>query len=180
VVVQSRAGDAFNAIDPGTLLDRDGKLWMSFGSFWRGIYLAELDPRTGKRVEPLSPVRRVAWHEAIEAPALHRRGSNYFLFVNWGTCCRGTNSTYEVRVGKSKSVTGPYLDRDGKNLIDRGGTLFLTTDGTDIGPGHIAILEDAGREFISYHVYDAEFRGRSRLRMRELKWGDDGWPVAGD
>jgi arabinan endo-1,5-alpha-L-arabinosidase len=177
-VIESRAGDPFNAIDPGAFVDRDGKLWMAFGSFWRGIHLIELDARTGKRIATNSPVHHLAWHEAIEAPALHRHADYYYLFVNWGTCCRGTNSTYEVRVGRSKVITGPYVDRDGKSLTDRGGTLFLKSEGTDIGPGHIGVLNDKGREFISYHVYDATMRGRSQLRLRELKWTADGWPSA--
>ena len=179
VVLESRPGDDFNAIDPGLLLDRDGKLWMAFGSFWRGIYLTELDSRTGQRFATNSPLHRLAYHEAIEAAALHRRGDHYLLFVNWGTCCRGTNSTYEVRIGRSKSVTGPYLDRDGKDLVERGGTLFLKTEDTDVGPGHIAVLNDSGKEFISYHVYDGKMRGRSQLRVRPLNWSADGWPVAG-
>jgi arabinan endo-1,5-alpha-L-arabinosidase len=177
-VIESRPGDPFNTIDPGVFLDRDGKLWMTFGSFWRGIYLVELDRRSGKRIDTNSPMHRLAWHEAIEAPALHRRGDHYYLFVNWGTCCRGTNSTYEVRVGRSKTVTGPYLDRDGKDLVDRGGTLFLKTEGTDIGPGHIGVINENGREFISYHVYDATMRGRSQLRIRPVTWTADGWPVS--
>ena len=179
-VIESRPGDDFNAIDPAVLLDRDGKLWMAFGSFWRGIYLVELDPRTGKRIETNSPVHRLAYSEEIEAAALHHRGDDYYLFVNRGVCCRGTNSTYEVRVGRSKRVTGPYVDRDGNDLAERGGTLFLQTEGTDAGPGHIAVLHDGGEEFISYHVYDGKLRGRSQLRIRRLRWSADGWPIAGD
>lgn len=98
--------------------------------------------------------------------------------MNWGICCRGTNSTYEVRVGRGKNVNGPYLDREGKNLTEGGGTLFLQNDAPDIGPGHVAVLNDNGREFISYHVYDARVRGRSQLRIRPLQWSADGWPVA--
>ncbi|MBI4664733.1 MAG: arabinan endo-1,5-alpha-L-arabinosidase [Verrucomicrobia bacterium] len=177
-VIQSTNGSPFNAIDPALFRDRDGKIWMAFGSFWRGIYLVELDSRTGKRVAPDSPFRRVAYHRDIEAAALHQREDRYYLFVNWGLCCRGTNSTYEVRVGRSKTITGPYLDRDGHDLVNGGGTLFLKTEGADFGPGHIAVLNDDGREFISCHVYDATLRGRSQLRLRALQWSEDGWPAA--
>jgi arabinan endo-1,5-alpha-L-arabinosidase len=177
-IIESTNGSPFNAIDPALLLDRDAKLWMAFGSFWKGIYLVELDPRTGKRIAPDSPLFQIAYHEKIEAAALLRRADHYFVFVNWGTCCRGTNSTYEVRIGRSNKVTGPYLDRDGKDLVERGGTLFLASENSDIGPGHIAVLSDESREFVSYHVYDATQRGRSQLRIRPLKWTDDGWPIA--
>jgi len=176
-IVQSTNGSPFNAIDPALMFDRDGRLWMAFGSFWQGIFLVELNPRTGRRVAEDSPFFRLAHHEKIEAAALHRRGDDYFLFVNWGTCCRGTNSTYEVRVGRSNKITGPYVDREGKDLVAGGGTLFLASEGADIGPGHVAVFNDRGKEFISYHVYDATLRGRSQLRIRPLKWTNDGWPV---
>ena len=153
---------------------------MVFGSVWRGIYLVELDSRTGQRVAPDSPLHRVAYHSDIEAASLHRREDRYYLFVNWGRCCRGTNSTYEIRVGRSQNITGPYLDRDGQDLANGGGTLFLKTNGPDIGPGHVSVLSDAGREFVSFHVYDATLRGRSQLRLRTLNWSEDGWPLTGD
>jgi arabinan endo-1,5-alpha-L-arabinosidase len=177
-VIESQPGDPFNAIDPSVFLDRDGKLWMALGSFWRGIFLVELNPGTGKRIATNSPVHRLAWHDSIEAATVCRHGDDYILFVNWGACCRGTNSTYEVRVGRSKNITGPYLDRDGKDLREGGGTLFLRTEGNDVGPGHIGVLNEGGREFISYHIYDAAQRGRSQLRIRRLLWTQDGWPVA--
>jgi arabinan endo-1,5-alpha-L-arabinosidase len=180
LVIQSREGDPFNAIDPNLYLDKDRKLWMTFGSFWRGIYTVELDPQTGKRLVPQSPFHHLAYSESIEAATLHRRGDDYYLFVNWGTCCRGTNSTYEIRVGRSKQVTGPYLDKDGRDLRRKGGTFFLGTEGTEIGPGHISIFKEGEREVFSYHVYDANLRGRSQLRTRTLRWTEDGWPVAGN
>jgi hypothetical protein len=68
----------------------------------------------------------------------------------------------------------------GQDLVNGGVTLFLKTDGPEIGPGHVAVLNDEGREFISFHVYDASLRGRSQLRLRTLKWSEDDWPVAGD
>ena len=177
-VIQSTNGSPFNAIDPSVILDGDGKLWMAFGSFWKGLYLVELDSKTGLRPGTNSPVLRLAWTEMIEAPCLTRHGDFHYLFVNWGRCCRGTNSTYEVRVGRSKTITGPYLDRDGINLVDGGGTPFLETTGRFIGPGHIGILGERGTNWFSYHYYDAESNGRSRLAFGQLRWTEDGWPVA--
>ena len=179
VVVRSRAGDDYNAIDPSLLLDRDGRLWMAFGSFWGGIQLCELDPLTGRSKAPQPGLRRVAWKKEIEAPALHRRGDWYYLFVNWGFCCRGADSTYEVRVGRSREVVGPYVDRDGEGLLEGGGTLFLATEGSFIGPGHVGWLEDGGEEWVSVHFYDGTQNGKATLAIRRLTWTDDGWPVAG-
>jgi arabinan endo-1,5-alpha-L-arabinosidase len=177
-VIQSTNGSPYNAIDPGLFSDADGKLWLVFGSFWKGIFLTQLDAETGLRGGTDVPLHRLAWSEAIEAPALTRHGEFYYLFVNWGVCCRGTNSTYEVRVGRSKAVTGPYLDRDGRNLVDGGGTMFLESTGPFIGPGHVSVFRDGDADGFSYHYYDAESRGRSRLAIGRLRWTDDGWPLA--
>jgi len=126
------------------------------------------------------PVYHLAWNDSIEAACLMRHGTNYYLFMDWGQCCRGTNSTYEVRVGRAETITGPYFDKEGSDLAAGGGSLFLGNEGRFIGPGHIGILEARGSEWISYHTYDANFQGRSRLYIRKLDWTPDGWPVAGE
>jgi arabinan endo-1,5-alpha-L-arabinosidase len=176
-VIQSRVGDPYNAIDPSVMLDK-GKLWMAYGSFWKGIYLIELDANTGLRRDTNAAPQRLAWNEMIEAVCLVRNADYYYAFVNWGKCCSGTNSTYEVRVGRSKTVTGPYLDREGKDLVERGGTMFLETTGRFIGPGHIGLLEEGGTNWFSYHYYDGDNRGRSKLAIGKLEWTSDGWPMA--
>ncbi len=173
IVIRSATNDNFNAIDPSVLLDRDGKLWMAFGSFWSGIKVVGLDPATGKTNTPLYSV---ASHNAIEAPCLYQRGEYYYLFVNWGLCCRGTNSTYEIRVGRSREATGPYVDRDGVDLRDGGGSLFLGTAGTQIGPGHAGIFKVGDEEWLSYHYYDATRAGQAMLAVRKLRWTTDDWP----
>jgi len=178
IVVQTTEASDYNAIDPSAFRDNDGRLWLALGSFWSGIKLIELDPATGRRIAPDSKMYPLAWHESIEAACLYRHGDWYFLFVNWGICCRGVNSTYEVRVGRSRSVTGPYLDRQGKDLLDDGGSVFLATDRPFIGPGHVGILEDGGRSWVSVHFYDGTRKGLPTLAIRPLRWSDDGWPVA--
>jgi beta-glucanase (GH16 family) len=175
-VIQSTPKAAYNCIDPSVFLDTDGRLWLAFGSFWEGIFLTELDPQTGLRIETNSPLHHLAWNHSIEAACLTKHDRFYYLFVNWGQCCKGTNSTYEVRVGRAENITGPYLDRDGKKLTDGGGTPFLASAGRFIGPGHIGILNEAGATWFSYHYYDAASRGRSRLAIGKLDW-KDGWPV---
>ena len=179
-VIRSTNGDAFNTIDPSAFLDADGKLWLAFGSYWQGIFLTELDAHTGLRLATNSPIHPLAWNHAIEAACLTRHGDFYYLFVNWGQCCLGTNSTYEVRVGRSEKITGPYRDRDGHDLETGGGSPFLSSHQRFIGPGHIGIV-DSGRTNeatrFSYHYYDAETRGRSRLALGKISWAD-GWPVA--
>jgi arabinan endo-1,5-alpha-L-arabinosidase len=179
VVIQSAKADNFNAIDPSVLLDRSGRLWMAFGSFWSGIKLIELDPATGLRIKPDSPLHSLAWKSEIEAPFLCQRGDYYYLFVNWGLCCRGTNSTYNIRVGRSRVTTGPYLDKAGQDLMQGGGTPFLESKGSMIGPGHAAIVTKDGREFISFHYYDGKRSGAKTLGLLPLNWPADGWPQPG-
>lgn len=177
VVIRSQADDRFNAIDPALIRDK-GRLWMSFGSFWDGIMLVELDPETGKlKDQDESPVQLANYPE-IEAPFIHREGDWYYLFVNWGKCCRRENSTYEIRVGRSKSIEGPYLDRAGDKMTDGGGTLVLDSEGRFIGPGHPSIFEKDGEQWLTHHFYDGEDDGRSKFRMVPLRW-EDGWPVVG-
>jgi arabinan endo-1,5-alpha-L-arabinosidase len=179
-VITSTNGSAFNTIDPSAFLDRDGKLWLAFGSFWEGIYLTELNPATGLRAATDSPLFHLAWNRSIEAACLTRHDKFYYLFVNWGQCCRGTNSTYEVRVGRAEKITGPYRDRDGNDLVTGGGSPFLQSSGRFIGPGHIGIVDDSDANNVtrfSYHYYDAETEGRSRLAIGKMDWSG-GWPVA--
>ena len=176
VVVRSTPADSFNAIDPGVSLDAEGRLWMTFGSFWSGIKLVELDRRTGRRAEGAAAIS-LAYNQTIEGPFIHRRGNDYFLFVAWGWCCRGLNSTYEIRVGRSRSITGPYLDKDGRDMAHGGGTLLLGTDGVFIGPGQPGVSVPDGRELLTCHFYDGTANGAPTLAIRPITWDAAGWPV---
>lgn len=170
LVVQSRAEDDFNAIDPDLLRDRDGRLWLAHGSFWKGIRLTELDARS---LRPIGEPRFIARHEpGIEAATLLRRGEWVYLFVSHDLCCRGVDSTYNIRVGRSREVTGPYLDRDGRPLLEGGGTLVEAGSVRWKGPGH----QDVVGDFIVRHAYDAQDSGRPHLRLGRLDWSGEGWP----
>lgn len=179
IVVQTRATDNFNAIDAALTFDDENRLWMSFGSFWSGIKLIELDTKTGKRLnnDLFSIAAPPPGSPASEAPCIYRRGKDYFLFVNWGFCCRGVQSTYEVRIGRSQKITGPYLDKEGRDLMQGGGSLFLSRRGRFIGPGHIGILEDKNELWCSCHFYDEADNGRPTLMIEKLKFDKDGWPL---
>ena len=183
IVVQThegQAGDAYNAIDPALFQDRDGSLWMTFGSYWTGIKLIQLDPKTGKQIAPDSKLVSLAYNRSIEAAHLCRHDDYYYLFVNWDSCCRGANSTYNIRVGRSKSVTGPYLDKAGVNLMNSGGSMFLaTTNGPLIGPGHAGTLNADGKTwFTSCFEGDLRMDGKATLAIMPLSWTADGWPEA--
>ncbi len=190
VVIQSTGRDDFNAIDPCVTESRDGRLWLGFGSFWSGIKLVELDPATGKRIG--TSMESLARHpqdraDSIEAPFICSHGGYYYLFVNWDYCCRGARSTYNIRVGRSRRITGPYVDRQGLPLLQGGGTLVLGSHPDDgsgrpfdprIGPGHAGILSDEGVDRFSFHYeYVRDRGGRPTLQIGAVRWDSAGWPT---
>lgn len=176
IVIRSGDRDPYNAIDPQLLADTDGRLWMVFGSFWTGIQLIELDPASGLRHPEHREIHQLAWHESIEAPALLKHGGYYYLFVNWGLCCRGVKSTYEIRVGRSRKITGPYLDAAGDDLATGGGTVFLKSAGDRIGPGHASFVDEKGGKRMFYHYYDRQRAGLPSIGDFPLHWTTDNWP----
>ncbi|MXP27075.1 family 43 glycosylhydrolase [Altererythrobacter indicus] len=184
LVFRSGPGDDFNAIDPNVLVDEAGRHWLSFGSFWSGIKLIELNPETGLPLAdaPLHAIARRAEPGAIEAPFLYAHGGYYYLFASFDRCCMGVKSTYHVMVGRSRAVTGPYLDKEGRDMMDGGGSVVLRADleadQRFKGPGHEAVLRDGERDLIIYHAYDAKREGTATLRIQQLDWSADGWPTA--
>lgn len=180
----SKHGDAFNAIDPCPLVASGGGHWLSFGSFWQGIYIIELDAYTGKAIgAPHGPVARNVELKpnSIEASYLHEWDGQFYLFVNWGQCCKGTESTYQIFVGRSHVATGPFVDKDGRDLVQGGGTLLLDTHSKDasneVGPGHVGIARTSnGNQFLTYHFYDAADSGTPALGIRPLRFVN-GWPT---
>ena len=176
LVVQSGSNDDFNAIDPAASLDTQGRLWLAFGSFWSGIKLIQLNPETGKRIATNSSRYSLAFNDSIEASFVYHHDDYYYLFVNWGLCCRGTNSTYEIRVGRSPQITGPYRDKDGVDLIAGGGSYFLGSSGPFIGPGQSGIYSENGDDWFGCHFYDGERHGFSMLAILPLGWDTNGWP----
>lgn len=194
LVLESKATDNFNAIDPNYIQDAQGNAWLAFGSFWNGIKMRALDANTGllsatdPQIYPLAsrvpPVQAEAakpglppdW-QAVEAPFLISHGGFYYLFVSWDLCCRGTHSTYRTMIGRSRSVTGPYLDRAGKPLTAGGGSPLLSANTRWLGPGGESVLHDInGSDLLVFHAYDA-ITGRPSLQISTLAW-HNGWPEA--
>lgn len=166
----------YNAIDPAVLIDDDGQGWMAFGSFWGGIQLIPLDFPSGKPpagAEPVTVVDRGFAPNAVEAPALLHRDGWYYLFVSFDSCCQGVGSSYNINVGRSREVTGPYVDADGVALTDGGATLLLEGEGDMLGPGG----QSVSGNYLAFHYYDRSLDGDFQLAIRELSWTDDGWPV---
>jgi len=188
-VVRSVPGrDLWNAIDPNIVFDHDGTPWMTFGSFWAGMKLVRLAPDMLEIAEPQEwytiaaqerafPTNdRSAGSGVIEAPFIFRKGDSYYLFVSLGFCCRGAESTYRVAVGRSDRVTGPYLDREGKDLAHGGGTPIIGGDERYAGIGHNAAYTFDGADYLIAHAYHIADEARAKLMILPIFWDAEGWP----
>jgi arabinan endo-1,5-alpha-L-arabinosidase len=178
-VVCSDGSEDHNAIDADVGFDQNGAPWLAFGSFWDGIMAMELatdgSPASSELVN-------LAWAPEIEAPVLLRRCGYHYLFVSFGLCCPGEGRSvddlsYRVVVGRSTSILGPYLDREGTAMTEGGGTLVVEGDGvTWAAAGHSDVLVDGDKLYHLYHAY-RQSNGNAELRIAELYFDDDGWPV---
>jgi len=195
IVTSREKRDNWNAIDPNFVIDdQTDTPWLVWGSFWDGIQIARLDstmhiakgeqPRTvARRYDPAykpsepNPTSKYAGTNAIEAPFIYKHGGWYYLFVSWDYCCRGAKSNYRVAVGRSKTVAGPYLDREGKDMAKGGGTLFIEGDKKEWeAAGHCAAYTFDGEDVFVCHGYSATRNGAAMLIQRPISWTDDEWP----
>jgi arabinan endo-1,5-alpha-L-arabinosidase len=189
MVIRSVPGrDMWNAIDPNLAMDETGTPWLAFGSFWNGIKLVRLNDRLDSVAQPEqwytiasrpkdpALADSLAGNGAIEAPFIFRKNGWYYLFVSFDYCCRGEKSTYKMMVGRSEKIQGPYLDREGKPMLQGGGSLVMEGDKNWYGVGHNAVVSDPGGDLLIFHAYDANDKGRSKLRIEKLDWSNE-WPV---
>jgi arabinan endo-1,5-alpha-L-arabinosidase len=171
----------WNAIDAHVVLDDEQQPWLVWGSGFDGLFLQPLrdDGSLDETVEPVNLARREP-HPVlvIEAPTIVRHGDWWYLFASYDLCCSGTRSNYNVRVGRSAELTGPYVDREGRLLTEGGGSRVLAGHGDVFGPGHQAVFQAGSTLWLTHHWYDGENDGVPTLAIRPLDWDEDGWPVA--
>jgi arabinan endo-1,5-alpha-L-arabinosidase len=175
VLTSATYGVDDNAIDPNAITDAEGNPWLAWGSWWDGIFLVSLDPRTGKPAAGAAPIRIAGRSGAgIEGSFLIYARGYYHLFTSWDKCCAGPGSTYNMRYGRSANVTGPYLDKAGKALTAGGGTLL--SDGSGYPGGHNAVFAESGNYYLVYHVYDGR-NSPASLQIRRLFFDAQAWPT---
>jgi arabinan endo-1,5-alpha-L-arabinosidase len=179
-VICTKGSEKYNAIDAEVGLDLDGTAYLAFGSFWDGIFAFKLDAK-GDRVG--TDLTRLAWAKEIEAPVMFHRCGYYYLLVSWGLCCPGNDRsvdqlTYKVVVGRSKNIMGPYVDRKGVSMVEGGGSVIVQGDNTFAAAGHSDVLLTKGHFYHLYHAYRRP-SGRAELRIVEMQFDAEGWPVAG-
>lgn len=154
----------------------EGTPWMVYGAFWSVIKMVKLT-LDGDRADTDFIDLAARDGTPISAPFLFRRCGYYHLFVSFDDCCLGVDSTYNLRVGRSVSLFGPYVDRDGVPMLEGGGTLLLESGGDWVGPGHSAIVVDGTSAYAVYHAYSAS-DGAPQIRISEMVWDAEGWPIS--
>jgi arabinan endo-1,5-alpha-L-arabinosidase len=198
-VIQSYPNQTnWNAIDPNIITDDKGTAYMSFGSFWDGLKIARLSKDRLSIDEDVNQLATIASRKsgssqanppsiddnpkdaggnAIEAPFIFKKGKYYYLFASIDYCCKGERSTYKMIVGRSKKVTGPYLDDEKRDMAFGGGKLLLAGDAKWHGVGHNAVVSFDGADYLVFHGYDAADKGISKLRIEQMIWDKKQWPV---
>jgi Predicted beta-xylosidase len=174
LVINTTSASDYNAIDPNLFIDPQGDPWLTFGSWNSGIKLTRINPTTMKPTGQLYSLARR--DGGIEAPTLVHRDGYYYLFVSIGACCAGVDSTYRIMVGRAQQITGPYVDKNGVNMMQGGASLVKGNDGRWIGPGGQDVHVQNGQYIIAYHVYDANDNGAPVLKIATLGWDEQGWP----
>ena len=171
--------DNWNAIDPNVVVDDAGTPWLEFGSFWSGLKLVKLDPATGLRADTMlySLANGASSKGSLEGGWIFKRCGYYYLFSSWGACCSGAYD-YNIRVGRGTSVTGPYVDEAGTDLMKGGGTLLVQGNSSWVAPGHNAVIVYGNKTYNIYHALKGSSSGAATLRISELAWTADGWPVS--
>jgi hypothetical protein len=168
------------------LIQDEQNVWLCWGSFWGGIMMRRIDPQTGKlsttdttlhnlaRRPRTGPAETPPQSGAIEAPFIIRHDGWWYLFASFDFCCRGAKSTYNIRVGRSQNVTGPYVDKDGVPMLEGGGSIVIeATTPNWRGPGH----EDRDRGAVGRRGEGRPGRG-GRRRRRVRPPDHDGPPAA--
>lgn len=190
IVIQSVPNrDMWNAIDPNLTFDENNTPWLAFGSFWEGLKMVKLNPDLLSKAQPekwfaIAKRKRSVELEdtnpgdaALEAPFIFKKNGYYYQFLSWDFCCQGEKSTYKVVIGRSKNITGPYVDKEGKSLNEGGGTLLIQGGQNWYGAGHNSAYTIDGKDYIVFHAYDVKQKGRPILQIEQLKWDADLWPV---
>jgi len=179
LVLQTGMKDNFNAIDPFRIDTPDGRAWLSFGSYWDGIKLRELDPVSGKLKPGADTSYSLAtrFGAAIEASSILEHDGRYYLFVSYDRCCAGVASTYRIMVGRADAVTGPYVDEQGRPMLKGYATQLERSTGRFIGPGGQEPFKGPQGDMLVYHYYDGQDLGRSKLQIAPIHWTAEGWPT---
>ncbi len=176
VISFKNGGEGVNVIDPNVFVDKDGKVYLLYGSYKAGLRMVELDRKTGKLLSE-TPTPTILTKSLGEGVFLIKDPQYYYIFASRGICCSGGASTYQIVIGRSKTITGPYLTKDGGSWVDDKYSVLLAGDETEPGRGHNGIFSEGDTTYLVYHAYTKAFNYHSLLNIKPLYMGADGWPT---
>ncbi len=189
IVLSSQSSDNFNAIDPSILIDTDtsgtvNHIWLTYGSYWGGIYQREINPATGMLSTINAAIvnlatRPLVQNNPIEGPNLVKHNNYYYLFVSFDYCCNNVSSTdnYKIAVGRSSSPQGPFVDQSGTSMLQGGGIIILQSGALWTAPGGSTVLIDSVHgDLITYHALSVASNYLDYLFVNTITWPGD-WPA---
>ena len=176
IISFKNGGEGVNVIDPNVFVDKDGRVWLIYGSYKAGLRMVELDRETGK-LKTETPELTTLTTSLGEGTFIIKGPEYYYIFASRGRCCAGLQSTYQIVMGRAKNIQGPYLNKEGESWVNNKYSLFLAGDSTAPGKGHNGFFTERDTTFIVYHAYTRAANGASLLNIKPLYVDGDGWPT---
>ncbi len=176
VIDYKNGGAGVNVIDPAAFRDKNGKLWLFYGSYKAGLRAVELNPKTGKLLTNPPKITRIT-PSLGEGVFVIKGPQYYYIVASRGRCCSGMESTYNIVMGRAKQVAGPYLNREGQSWVNDQSSQLLKGDASEPGRGHNGFFTEGDTTYIVYHAYTRSANGASLLNIKPLYMDADGWPT---
>jgi len=176
VIGVKNGGKGVNVIDPNIVVEKNGKVWLLYGSYKAGLRLVELDKKTGK-LKSENPELTTITPSLGEGSYIIKGPKYYYIFASRGICCKGIQSTYQVVMGRAKSIKGPYLNKRGESWLDNKYTVFLEGNNEEPGRGHNGLFTENDTTFVVHHAYTRSAEGASLLNIKPVYVDADGWPT---
>lgn len=179
IISYKNGGEGVNVIDPNVVVEKNGKVWLVYGSYKAGLRIAELDDKTSK-LKSDNPELATLTTSLGEGVFVIKGPEYYYIFASRGICCKGISSTYQVVMGRSKDIKGPYLNKKGESWVDNKYTVFLEGNYEEPGRGHNGFFTEKDTTYIVYHAYTRSAGGTSMLNIKPVYVDADGWPSMTD
>ena len=194
-----------NAIDPAIYYDKEGRMYMCYGSWSGGIFTLELDKKTGKCTHPktgLTADGRLTdsyfgtkisggYGKSGEGPFIEYNEDTgyYYLWVTYGGLT--SEGGYNMRVFRSLSPIGPFTDPAGRqSVLSSGSNLdssglkvmgnyrFSSLSKAYMACGHNSVLrDDDGKLYLVYHTRFDDGAEYHEVRVHSMYFSEEGWPV---
>lgn len=191
IIVKSGGTGSPNAIDPELFYDKNGGLWMVYGSFYTGIYIKELyNSGADWGLPKESGYGTLIWKGSKDGPEgpfiFYSSETDYYYII---TSYASLSSNYNMNVARSKNPNGPYVDAAGRKVAadatagnKLAGNYRFEGASTYAALGHNSVVKTADGKYVNvlhtrYGVGTVDNPGEHSLRTHQLFFNADGWPV---